>query len=197
MKLISKRKLKRVILVFTTIVTIIMIFGIYDSHKIHQEHLRCEKEYHDIYDKYLKNVNRIRQELETIDGYQYDLQCVSEELYFSMTDFYNNSKDEVFRYVFEERFPNRYDFYQNPNEFYIIITALKENYPDFKNDENVNKWSIEVDRVTTKLHESVYKYRNLLKEYDDIVREINNCKFVTMNPEYEITKNEYKDVVIE
>ena len=196
MKLSSMERKKCCLLGLIVIICIISL-GMYDSYQRYQDYLKSENEYHNIHDRYTSLMARIDENLENIEDLQYELQCSGEELYFSMLDFYNNSNDEVFKYVFDERFPCRYDFYQNPGEFYVVITALKENYPELNNDEQIEKWSLEVEAVSSKLHNKINLYNKLVGEYEDTVNELNNCEYVIKKPNLRVNKRIYNDIVVE
>lgn len=135
------------------------------------------------YENYCKEYDDLTNELLVEKMSLIKLQTIETEyedaLYQSLIAYYNESDDEVFRRVFEERFSLLGEYEEARQNAFIIIYALFETYPEIKEDKDISKLISNIDDTTDKLNIAIHEYNNLCDNVIDTIKRVNSCSYVT------------------
>lgn len=169
-----KKKVQWSLILLTLFITIGIV-----SIRIYSDYKHDKTEYEELYQEYTSINDGLLTEKGKIIGLMNDETYYEDCLYQSMVSYYNSSNDEVFRRVFQERFPLPNEFENDRRGTFVIIYALLEVYPEIKENSIVNESLLGIDNTSTQLSESIAIYNDLCDNLVDMRLTMNDCNYVT------------------
>lgn len=140
------------------------------------------------YEEYVKEFNVLAQELINdninINNLSDDLTKYEDNLYRSMTSYYEDSNDEILRYVFEKRFPTLDNYNNDKRQAFIVISALLQLYPEMKSDPDISSDLIGIKNTNESIYQYTNDYNSKVDNYNELGDKINDSDYVNVwNPE--------------
>ena len=156
---------------------ILYVFGI-SFGIIYVDYRRDKDEYLEKYNKYSSMTNELVNNIITINTLQDEEERYEDDLYDGMVRYYNETDDEVIKYVFENRFPSPQEYENDRKSAFVVIYAMLELYPEIKEDKVINECLLGIDDTLGELKELVKSHNENVDECNNLKDEINELKYI-------------------
>lgn len=170
MKRLKRYKVVFILLILIAIMCVgIRIYGLYHADK---------EEYLGYYDEYTSISDTLLEDVVTIAGLQDDETYYEDMLYQGMTAYYQDSDDEVLRYVFEQRFPLPHDYENDRKSAFVVIYALLELYPEMKQNKVIKESVLGINDTLDELKQTIDTHNENVDRCNELATKINNSNYV-------------------
>lgn len=186
-----KKYKKMIILVVLIIIGIVGIFT-------YMRYYGDKQEYLSYYEDYISLDGEIKSYAVKVGNLEINERQYEDWLYQGIISYYNGSDDEIFKYVFKERFPLPNEYENDRKGAFVVIYALLEVYPELKEDKVINETLLAIDNTIDDLRSTTSLYNDCIDDYNEIVEQINNSDYVRVwHKELYITKKYQKIIFTE